>query len=62
MYLTLIMALSLLALMLFLRGGKLHNYLVLEIEHIFQQAGFQTQQEHPQQLPDGNVDFIDLLA
>ena len=61
MYMTMIM-LSILALVLLLRGGKLHNYLVLETEHILQQAGFQTHQEHPQHLPDGTDDFIDLLA
>jgi len=53
---------SLTALALFLRGGKLHNYLVTESEGILQGAGFETHQEHPKKLSDGGVDFIDLLA
>jgi len=47
---------------LFLRGGQLHNFLVLEAEKICQQVGWRTQQEAPQQLPDGGLDFIDLLV
>jgi hypothetical protein len=47
---------------LFLRGGALHNYLVFETENIFKRAGFTTQQEYPQRLPDGQLDFIDLLV
>ena len=53
---------SLMTLALFLRGGKLHNYLVIESESILQDAGFETYQEHPKKLSDGGVDFIDLLA
>lgn len=53
---------SLTALALFLRGGKLHNYLVTESEGILQGAGFETYQEHPKKLSGGGVDFIDLLA
>ncbi len=47
---------------LFLRGGKLHEYLVLETESVFRKAGFKTRQEHPRRLPDGRLDFIDLMA
>lgn len=57
---TSVVALGILA--LFLRGGALHNYLVLESEGILQNAGFETYQEHPKKLPDGGLDFIDLLA
>lgn len=46
----------------FLRGGNLHNYLVLESEGILQDAGFDTHQECPRTLPDGALNFIDLLA
>lgn len=46
----------------FLRGGSLHNYLVCEAERIFQSAGYETHQEHPEKLPCGGLDFIDLLA
>ncbi len=53
-------ALAILA--LFLRGGNLHNYLVLESEGILQAAGFETHQEQPQKLSDGGLDFVDLLA
>ena len=47
---------------LFLRGGQLHNYLVLEAEKIFRKADYNTRQEAPKQLTDGRVDFIDLLV
>ena len=57
---TSVVALAILA--LFLRGGTLHNYLVLESEGILQDAGFETHREHPQHLPDGSLDFIDLLV
>ena len=57
-----ITAIILSMLALFLRGGSLHNYLVLESEGILQEAGFETRQEHPKKLPDGGLDFIDLLA
>lgn len=56
------LTISLMTLALFLRGGKLHNYLVTESEGILQNAGFETYQEHPKKLSDGGVDFIDLLA
>lgn len=55
-------AIILAILALFLRGESLHNYLVLESEGILQGAGFETHQEHPQKLPDGGLDFVDLLA
>ena len=58
----LVSMISLIALVLFLRGDTLHNYLVLETECIFQQEGFDTYQEHPQCLPDGSLDFLDLLV
>lgn len=57
---TSIVVLAMLA--LFLRGGNLHNYLVFESEDILRDAGFETHQEHPKKLPDGSLDFIDLLA
>ena len=62
MYLTIVTITILVSLALFLRGGALHNHLVLETENIFKQAGFDTQQESPQRLPDGRLDFIDLLV
>jgi hypothetical protein len=46
----------------FLRGGKLHNFLVLTSERVFQDAGFLTDQESPKRLPDGKLDFIDLIV
>ena len=46
----------------FLRGDKLHNYLVLESENILLEAGYETSLEHPEKLPDGGTDFIDLQA
>ena len=57
---TSVMALTILA--LFIRGGTLHNHLVLESECILQNAGFKTYQEHPKKLPDGGLDFVDLLV
>ena len=62
MYLTIVTITILVGLVLFLRGGALHNHLVFETENIFRRAGFNTQQEHPQRLPDGRLDFIDLLV
>lgn len=56
------LTISLITLALFLRGGNLHNYLVIESEGILQNAGFETYQECPKKLPDGGLDFIDLLA
>ena len=53
---------ALLMLAFFLRGGKLHNLLVLASERVFQNAGFLTDQESPKRLPDGKLDFIDLLV
>ncbi len=46
----------------FLRGGKLHNYLVAQAEGIFRDAGFSTSLEQPEALPGGGVNFVDLLA
>ena len=62
MHITIITIILLLTLAVFLRGGKLHNYLVLESENILQGKGFETYQEHPEKLPDGSIDYIDLLA
>ena len=45
-----------------LRGGKLHEYLVLAAETVVRQAGYRTHQEHPQHMPDGRLDFIDLAV
>ncbi|MCK4998878.1 MAG: hypothetical protein KAS23_05055 [Anaerohalosphaera sp.] len=50
------------AIVLFIRGDRLHNYLVLESEKILQNADFETYQEHPQKLSSGGLDFVDLLA
>jgi len=52
----------LLTLIMLLRGGKLHEYLVFEAETIFRKAGFKTRQEYPRRLPDGRLDFVDLMA
>ena len=58
-----IFTLSILAtIALFLRGGKLHNYLVLETENLLNRAGFETSLEHPERLPDGRLDFVDIMA
>jgi hypothetical protein len=62
MYMTIITMILLAGLVLFLRGGTLHNHLVLVTENTFKAAGFKTQQECPQRLPDGRLDFIDILA
>ncbi len=47
---------------LFLRGGQFHNWLVLEAEKICRKAGLETEAESPQRLPDGRIDFVDLLV
>ena len=62
MTMALIISLVCCTLMLSLRGGEFHNYLVGEAESILQQAGFDTAREHPENLPDGGKNFIDLLA
>ncbi len=54
--------LSLMMIAFCLRGGRLHNHLVLQTEKILNQNGFNTLQEHPKKLPDGKLDFVDILA
>ena len=46
----------------FLRGGRLHNHLVLETEKIFRSAGIDTLQEHPYKLWDGRLVFVVLMV
>ncbi len=58
----LIISLVFCTLLLSLRGGGFHNYLVCEAESILRQAGFETSLEHPENLPDGGKNFIDLMA
>ncbi len=62
MTMALIISLVFCTLILSLRGGEFHNYLVGEAENIVRQAGFDTAREHPENLPDGGKDFIDLMA
>ncbi len=62
MHLTMLMAVLLVGCAFFLRGGSLHNHLVLETERIFRDAGFDTRQEHPEKLADGRLDFVDLMV
>ena len=45
-----------------LRGGWLHNHLVFETDKILRGRGFITSRESPQKLPDGKLDFVDILA
>jgi hypothetical protein len=45
-----------------LRGDPFHNYLVARCAAQFRQAGFNVDLEHPLQLPDGRIDFVDILA
>ncbi len=60
LYITLTILMAILV--LFLRGDRLHNYLVLESQEILKDGGFETFQEHPEKLPCGSTNFIDLLA
>ena len=62
MHLTILMTVLFASLAFFLRGGWLHNHLVLETEKIFRDAGFDTHQEYPKKLADDRLDFVDLLA
>ncbi len=62
MYLTMLMTVLFVGLASFLRGGRLHNHLVVEAEKIFRDAGFDTHQEHPKKLADGRLDFVDLMV
>jgi hypothetical protein len=62
MHLAVLITIFFVSLAFFLRGGSLHNYLVCEAGKIFRNAGYETHQEHPEKLPDGGLDFIDLLA
>ncbi|AQQ70919.1 hypothetical protein SMSP2_01282 [Limihaloglobus sulfuriphilus] len=58
-----IFALSIVAVIaFFLRGGKLHTHLALQTESLLNRAGFETRLEHPEKLPDGRLDFVDILA
>lgn len=57
-----IIVILLIGLALFLRGDALHNHIVLQVEGILKQYGYDTRQECPRQLPDGRLDFVDLLA
>ena len=45
-----------------MRGDGFHNHLVRSAERLFIAAGFETATEHRMVLPDGRVDYIDLLA
>ena len=47
---------------MFLRGGGFHNHLVYETARIFGLAGFRVRLERPVHLPDGRLNFLDLLA
>jgi hypothetical protein len=62
MHLTIFMTALFAGLVSCLRGGGLHNHLVLESERIFRDAGFETRQEHPEKLGDGRIDFVDLMV
>jgi len=45
-----------------MRGKTLHNYLAMEAERILRNEGFETSQECPEELSNGRIDFIDILA
>jgi hypothetical protein len=45
-----------------MRGGALHNFLAAKAAGRFREAGFGVLIEHPLELPDGRLDFVDLLA
>ena len=60
LHLTILLACSTLALTM--RGGGFHNYLVGEAEMILREMGFKTAREHPETLPGGGKNFVDLLA
>ena len=62
MNLILIIIILVLGLPMFLRGGSLHNHLVRETGQLFREAGFDTCEECPVRLPDGRLDFLDLLV
>lgn len=62
MNLIIIATVVLIGLPMYLRGGGLHNHLVREVRQIFQEAGFCTREEHPIHIPNGHLDFIDLLV
>jgi hypothetical protein len=62
MYIILIIAIALLFLPLWLRGGALHNYLVAQAGEVFRQTGFQVAVEQAFTIEDGTLDFIDLVA
>ena len=60
LHLTILLAYATLALTL--RGGGFHNYLVGEAEMVLREMGFETAREHPETLPGGGKNFVDLLA
>ena len=62
MYETLLIVPLLFCLPLFLRGGAFHNHMVHEAESTFRKLGFATWLEHGIRLPDGRLDFVDLLV
>ena len=62
MYETLLIVPLLFCLPLCLRGGAFHNHMVHEAESIFRKIGFATWLEHGIRLPDGRLDFVDLLV
>ena len=45
-----------------LRGDSFHNLLVYRVRALLEPAGFAVFLEHPIRLPDGRLNFIDLLA
>ncbi len=62
MYETLLIVPLLFCLPLCLRGGAFHNHMVREAESVFRRNGFATWLEHGIRLPDGRLDFVDLLV
>jgi hypothetical protein len=45
-----------------LRGGDFHNMLVSQVAELYRSRGFETRLEHPLRLPDGRIDYVDLLV
>lgn len=45
-----------------MRGGAFHRHLVDHVCADLRDAGFETRLEHPCRLPDGLLDFVDILA
>ena len=61
-YVNLAIVLAFFATVSFLRGGRLHGFLVCEAEAILKDAGFETCQEKAESLPNGGTNFVDLVA